>query len=668
MRAMHTLRSLRSLTFIVAVAAACSCGKSTPAPPDAQPGCNPIVGDDCLTPYPAFFYETTDATTMTGVRVSISDTALPVQSNGKALSPSRLNEKDGFSPATPFIVYLKSGVDPTQLDTLDTIGNTVSATSPYQIIEYATGDRVPVLAELDANADPASGDRQGLIIHPMTRLKPATRYIIALVGVRDAKGLPLLPVPFAALRDKTTLSKSLAPWKAHYEEIFTALQSAKVARNTVSLAWDVVTASDQTATSHLLKMRDEALAEIPPPMGSPEPSATPSPLASPSATAAYSILSITDTPSDPNLFREINATVKVPSYLADDSGKSQLNFDGNGDPQMRAMIDVPILIHIPQCARTATGPIPTVVFGHGLFSSAQEEMDSSTLEQVGNEFCVVFVGTDWWGLSSGDIKNVMSVLSTDLNGVYVITDRLQQAHVNAAVMTRTFLTQIKNDPALDVGAGQQVVDGSQVYYFGISLGGIEGTTFMGLNEDIIRGVLNVPGCEWSLLIFRSTDFDALHPLLTILLPDLLDQQVAIMSTQSEWDYTDAATYAPHLLQDPLPSTPIKRILVQESEGDAQVTNVATRVLARTMGLPGLDLEHDIYGVTDMSAPLDSAYTQWDSMPATLPPTGDQSLAMDNGAHDAVYPNPLAQQQIKAFLTPTGQVTSVCHGPCLFHQQ
>src|SRR6185437_10198013 len=34
-----------------------------PPPPEAQPGCNPIIGDDCVTPFPSTFYEVRDPTT-----------------------------------------------------------------------------------------------------------------------------------------------------------------------------------------------------------------------------------------------------------------------------------------------------------------------------------------------------------------------------------------------------------------------------------------------------------------------------------------------------------------------------------------------------------------------------------------------------------------------------
>jgi hypothetical protein len=363
--------------------------------------------------------------------------------------------------------------------------------------------------------------------------------------------------------------------------------------------------------------------------------------------------------------REILATVQVPSYLADDSGQSTLHFAADGvTPKMRALVDVPIVIHIPQCAKAATRSLPLVTFGHGLFGNALETMARPDLQQAADEQCAVFIGTDWIGLSSFDIPNIRKFLASDLNNTNIVTDRLQQAHVNTLVMTRLVLTEIRKDPAMAIG-GRAVVTGDEVYYFGVSNGGIQGTTFMALTPDIERAVLTVPGCEWTLLIYRSTDFNGLKPLLNSLYSDPLDAQVVIASTQSEWDYTDPATFAPHVVLDPLPNMPPKRILLQESIGDARVTNVSTRVLARTMGVPGMDLEMPIYGITQQPAPLDSAYTQWDSHPSPMPPPGDAALQHDNGAHEAVYQQPDALAQIRAFLTPSGQVTQTCQGPCAF---
>jgi hypothetical protein len=249
---------------------------------------------------------------------------------------------------------------------------------------------------------------------------------------------------------------------------------------------------------------------------------------------------------------------------------------------------------------------------------------------------------------------------------------LQQAHVNAQAMTHTFLTKMLSDPAMAVN-GTPVSDGKEVYYLGVSLGGIEGGTFMGLSPDVTRGVLNVPGCEWSLLIFRSVVFDVLKPILQTALSDPLDEQIAIAATQGDWDYTDPVTWAPHLTglrEAPVTAPastgmtllPKKQVLVQESEGDALVSNLTTRVLARTIGLSGFDLTTPVYGVPVAAPPLASAYTQWNSHPMPLPPTTDSSLAADNGAHEAVYGDMTAEAQMESFLR-MGMAESVCGGPC-----
>jgi hypothetical protein len=635
--------ALVALGLMVSSGCRSTVGESPPPPPpEAAPGCNPIIGDDCLTPFPSTFHEQVDPSSPTGYRVQLGSGALPQERSGIPLKPDRLNSKDGFSPATPFVVYFAKGVDASPFWGWKDPTPSLAPTAAVQVIEYDTGARVLAFAELDANVS-GETDRQALLIHPLVRLKPATRYVIALVGLNDAQGAPLAPAPFRALRDGTPLSASLTPLKPRYDEIFAALGRAGVARGSLALAWDVVTASDATATGHLLGMRDHALA-----------------LAD-AGQLGYTITSSTDG-TDPHLLRQVLATVQVPSYLADDTGKSMMVFDAAGNPSPRAIVDVPIVINVPRCAATATAPLPVVVFGHGLFGNALSTMSGAPAMAAADSLCTLFVGTDWIGLASDDINRLPDLLAADLNNFYVISDRLQQAQLNALVMTRLFLTKIKDDPALQI-SGHAVTDGSHAYYFGVSNGGIQGGTFMALTPDVVRGVLNVPGGEWTLLLYRSTDLSKFGQLLDLVLPDALDRQIAVAITQSDWDYTDPLTFAPHILADPLPGVPAKHILIQESIDDAQVTNVATRVLARTMGITGLDLTEPVPGLATASAPLDSAYTQWDSHPSTVPPLSNSHLDADNGAHDAVWKDATALGQISAFCQPSGQVASVCAGPC-----
>lgn len=85
-----------------------------------------------------------------------------------------------------------------------------------------------------------------------------------------------------------------------------------------------------------------------------------------------------------------------------------------------------------------------------------------------------------------------------------------------------------------------------------------------------------------------------------------------------------------------------------------------------MGLPGLNLITSVYGIEEQTAPLDSAYTQWDSNHTPLPPETNTALDHDNGAHDAVYQYLPAQVQILTFLQPDGKILETCGGPCSFH--
>src|SRR5512141_776682 len=105
---------------------------SAPPPPEPRPGCNPLIGDDCLSPFPSQFYQTASG-------VHIPDGVLPVTVNGLAISPERLNRKPGFSPNTPFFVYFKSGVEAAQLPGPEQAAQTLSAQSTVQIVRASDG-------------------------------------------------------------------------------------------------------------------------------------------------------------------------------------------------------------------------------------------------------------------------------------------------------------------------------------------------------------------------------------------------------------------------------------------------------------------------------------------------------------------------------------------------
>jgi hypothetical protein len=630
--------------FAFALAAGCS----PSAPPEPAAGCNPLIGDDCATPFPSSFYETADTTAPTGVRVAVTTNVWPSTATGIPFRGEQVNGRDGFSPATPFVVYFKRGVDASKLPTDVDLTAALNAQSPVQVIDLSNGTRVPLLVELDAGADPSLGDRQALLIHPMAHLASSAHYAVVLLGMHDPKGEDLTPAGFRALRDKGALSKALTPMKAQYEQLFATLASFDIPRDhNLTLAWDVHTASDVSSTQHLYGMVATSLAWLDDGGGH------------------YDISAVNDTATDPNLWREIVGTIHVPSFLTSDAATATLNLDATGMPMVRDTGTAPFVVHVPQCALTATTPLPVIVFGHGLFGTAQSELSSAYQKQVAQTLCMIQIGTDWIGLAQYDFSTVASNVIGDLNQFPIVSDRLQQAHVNAQTLVRLFLTQMKDDPMLQAN-GHAITDGSQIYYYGISDGGIQGGTFMALSRDVVRGVLNVPGSTWNLMMMRSHDFTGLKTFLNSVYPDFLDQQILIAALQSYWDYTDPISFAAHVINDPLPMTPAKRILVQESINDAQVPNLATRLEVRALGIPGTNLEQPVYAVDELPSPLDSAYTQWDVHPMPVPPDVNLPPPSDNGAHEAIRQLAPLVEQLRQFFKPDGRVVQTCNGPCVFN--
>ena len=266
----------------------------------------------------------------------------------------------------------------------------------------------------------------------------------------------------------------------------------------------------------------------------------------------------------------------------------------------------------------------------------------------------------WTGLSFADITTAIHALS-DFNYLPAITDQLQQSLVNAMVLFRTGRAQFGDHAAFQV-AGRSAFDPTRAYYYGISLGGIMGTSVMGYSTDLTRGVLNVPGGNWGLLLQRSSNF-ALYSLAFNDYADTAEQQVLFNLAQSLFDTADSINVAPHLLSDRLPGVPEKHLLFQEAVNDASVNNLTTELLARVGNIPVLlPSPRTPFGLTTTMGPADSALTVWDEHPMPAPP-GTNQPAQNNPTHGTVRALPALIRQITTFRTPTGQVTHTCDGPC-----
>jgi hypothetical protein len=623
-------------------------------PDDGLPAdCNPLrAAGACLLPYPSAVYLRDDATTPTGLRLDLTSDVFPRNNDGTPFDPARLNRADGFSPATQIVTYFQERLDGATLPPLSNPDASLTAESATVIVDMETGERVAHFAELDAQAT-REDDRQALLLRPMNRLAGARRYAVAVTSrVRTLSGAaPARPDGWEAIVGGTARGARAERQAARMPAIFAALEGAGVARGDVVLAWDFVTASEAASVGSLLSMREQTLAALD---GEP---------------LEYTIESVEDDFSERTL-RRVRGTFRAPRFISQtavDVPEATLTLDEEGRPVRDGSLDAPFTLMLPRAAKS--GPVRLLVFGHGFLGTADGELSGGYVQRFLDEHGYAAIGTDWSGLSAYEGINssgseAAGLAVRDINHLPWISDRLQQAVINATTLARVARDAIASDPALEV-EGAPSIDTSRVDYYGISLGGVMGSVLMGVSPDLERGVLNVGAASWSTLLQRSTNWTLFKLIVDGAYPDKLDQQVLVCVFQPHLDPADGMNFAGYYQAAPLPLSPPKQVLLQIGVGDVQVSNVASEMLARAAGLPLLDdTPKAVWGLATKPGPLPSALAIFDTKEKEPPPEGNlnASVTTTNDAHNSVRELDAVNAQIDHFLRQ-GEVASFCEGSC-----
>jgi len=616
--------------------------------------CDFLIPEKCLLPYPSSVFLTPDSTTVTGYRVTYPRDAMPATTGGTHINPAEWNTLDGFSPGPIIEALFPQGIDleASNVAQITNIQRSLDADSPIVLINATTGEHVLHFAELDVTA--TSPQTQALLIRPGVRLHEATRYIVAIRGLKDPSGAAIAPGrPFQLLRDGVASPvHTINARRAAFEDIFAKLSRAGVARNNLILAWDFVTASTQSLTSRALAVRDQGLS------------------INGSGAPPFQVTSVEDDYSD-QIFRRVRGTFTVPLFMTSATPPATFNLDAGGVPRQNSatpFTTAPFTITIPRIAVEGGTPLPSrpVVYGHGLLGSGEGEVTAGNLQTLSDRFNFILGATDWIGLSENDFTNTLRIVN-DLSNFNQLADRLQQAFLNFILLGRlmTAPNGLVAHPAFQFG-GVPIIDTTELYYYGISQGGVEGGAYLALSPDITRGVLGVGAANYSTLLQRSVDFGQFGFVLNQRYRDELDRALIYPLIQQLWDRGEPQGYLSHLLADPLPGTPAKTILMQIGLHDAQVPNIGSEIEARSLGIPAVAPSVlPLFGVPEMAAPFDgSAFVPYD-VNATVEPLTNTPPANDNGVHEAIRRLDAAQQQIDTFLRPDGRVENFCSGPCFF---
>ena len=614
-----------------------------------------VVGETCLLPFPSDALTVADGSTATGRRVNLSAESLPANADGTPIDPSRQNRNDGFSPGSAALV-LFPGVD-TEASGLPPITDIAASLDPDSasvIVDATTGEVWPHWAEIDSNAPDDS--RRGLFLRPAVNYPEGHRIVVGIRNLVDGDGAPFEPTDaFVAYRDRLeTDVPEVEARRDSMEEVFATLEAAGVARDELQIAWEFTVISTGSLTGPLVHMRDDAFGALG------------------DAAPGYTITNVEPRPDEGRTVLE--GTYEVPLYLTDGgSAGSGLNLPDDPDlPTMNGTFDAAFRCQITD-ASTGSDPGAGIVYGHGLLGSERQVTSAGPTLLASNHNYVV-CGTALIGMAEDDVPNAIASLD-DPGNFHTMADRLMQGHLNTLFLGRLMKHPdgFAADPAFRNEAGEPLLDTGELYYYGISQGGIMGPVSTAISLDWDRGVFGVPGVNYSTLLNRSVDFDSFQLVLDPAFPDKLDQAQVLLVIQMLWDRGEGNGYVAHF-REPLPGLDQKYGLIQGALGDFQVANVAMDVMARSMGAAigdgwararNTDVE-PFWAIERIdSFPYDgSAAVMFDSG-TPLPPITNTPPRDGVDPHEDVRRAAAAYDQIAAFLQADGVVIDTCDGgPCI----
>lgn len=586
---------------------------------------NPLAStDETLFPFPSRFCQVADPTAPSGFRMALPQRPFDVRGAARNVDFSRFNFADGQSPTAPLLVHFGVDVDPAQLTGQDDPSPTLVPDAPIALFDMVSGERVPLMTEMNRDLRrPSNEGRHALILRPMAPMAMGHRHVAVLTTALrdvDAAAIPT-PPGFLALRDRVaTQNAQLEAARDDYERTFAFLEEHGYPRARLLLAFDFMVASRDIVLGGVLSMRENALAY-----------------------AREHDLGVTieevERDVDENTALLVRGTFEVPLYLDDNNALPR-----GPDGRVAAATQTawyPFTLALPPQIHDGK-PLSLCLFGHGIFGSGRRYLAGglgrARIRPFAKRTASAVIATDFIGMSRGDRDLIKNEIMRDLNRTHVITDRLQQSLINNVILVESALKTLQHRAELGFD-GRPLFDGERVYYYGVSLGGTQGTGVAALSPRIRRALLAVPGGAWSTMMTRSIVFKPLKVLVDALYPDPLLQQTYMSLMQSRFDGCDATNLGRLLRKEPLADAPSdRRVILMEAIGDCQVPNIATRIVARAIDAVQIEPRIEpVWGVEPAAASTPAALALAQvGMPERLaryrPPSENVLPAQDNGIH------------------------------------
>ncbi|MEY3014601.1 MAG: hypothetical protein RIT45_3336 [Pseudomonadota bacterium] len=551
---------------------AADAGSDGGAVTDPAPDCEELDPRHCMLPWPPPKFLVPDAGTPTGHRLAFGPTSLPKNVSGKPIDPAAWNQADGFGVGFG-VITLWPDADLQGLPTEDDLAPSLAADAKIALweVDGDTLERMPFWVEFDDDVDAQGPEDRVLFLRPGFVPREGRRYIVAFRGMVDASGAAFPPSPaFAALRDGSTAGSHLAARQARFDEVFGRIESAGWKRAELQLAWDFWTASHEFLHGDMLTIRDAAMAAAGP--------------KGPTLTVTK-VDEFTPEQNDA-CWLAIEGTFEVPDFTEPIdlgngvSGKPQQGFvlhrGADGKPKQNGTRKTPFWLRVPQSARDGSAH-GLLQYGHGLLGTGSQ-VKAGHLDRAGRDNRLITFSSNWTGMANPDYLPITAMIF-DFSHFHMLPERMHQGMAEFLLLARAMRERLAELPELQ--SRGVTIDKTRQFYTGDSQGGIYGTTYVALSQEVTRAVLGVPGQNYSLLLRRSTDFIPYFFIMRAQYEGIIDRAILLAGGQVLWDRADPVSYLRHLSEEPFPDTPTHSAIFASAKGDWQVALITNEITVRS---------------------------------------------------------------------------------------
>ncbi len=599
----------------------------------------------CMLPFPSNFHR---AEVDGAPRVVLPARGVPTTTDGERVDLLAQRPVGGASLLPQIAALIPTPFDPASLvfHDQDLSRSRAASTSPTLIIDAQTGETVAHFAEVDPR--PESPEHRALMLRLTQPLRWGRRYVVVIHGLRDAKGVALVPSPhFQKLLSGGLATEVGRAQSAYYDaHVLPVVDAAGVARDQLVLAWDFTTAERASVLGTVASMAEAARAAAQKPETLP-------------GVGAFTLHNKAENPA-PDVAWRLDGEVALPAFVDSPTFPSR---HVSTTPTGTFAVPVRVLVSKAAAETLQSGGAPPVLLaGHGFFGD-RGEADGSSYRAVSQRAAAVVVALDWWGLSKPDVGPVVQGILGTIGPIVHLRDRLEQGVVNVAAVA-ALTRALASSPADQGQFGALTLPGTQVrlfqasaprVYFGCSLGHILGATSVALAPDIDRAAIQVGGAGLGLIMSRSLPFGSLQAMLDGRFAHRGDGLLAIVQLAELLAPIDPVSWAPE--------TATRPVLMHAGHGDASVPLLSARLHARALELPLLTpAVEPVWGLS--AAPVEGAsrgYVEVDFGVAD-PAVVARSPSKETPVHNDVRRTKALVEQIGAFLA-TGTVTATCDGPC-----